>query len=238
MANNEQIIWDFLINAIGNPYGVAGLMGNLQSESALSPTNLQDSFNKAWGVTDQQFTDMVDKGQFDFCCNNKGAWGYGLAQWTSVGRRINLWNYKNQKQVSIGDLNMQLEFLINELKTGYKSVYNVLISAKSVREASDIVLTRFEIPADQSENMKIYRAKLGQKFYDKYANKKPLTYKDQMYRVTATSGLNVRQSANVNSDIVTQMPTDTLFAIDRNDGEWGYIPVVKGWTFLKYAKLV
>ena len=58
--NNEKIIWDYLKANIGNEYGVAGLMGNLRAESALSPTNLQDSFNKAWNVTDEQFTQMVD----------------------------------------------------------------------------------------------------------------------------------------------------------------------------------
>lgn len=37
---------------IKNPYGVAGLMGNLYAESALSPINLQNSYEKKLGYTD------------------------------------------------------------------------------------------------------------------------------------------------------------------------------------------
>lgn len=35
--SNEQKIWSFLMGKIGNAYGVAGLMGNLNAESALNP---------------------------------------------------------------------------------------------------------------------------------------------------------------------------------------------------------
>ena len=33
----EQEIWDTLIEEIKNPYGVAGLMGNLMAESSMNP---------------------------------------------------------------------------------------------------------------------------------------------------------------------------------------------------------
>ena len=38
-----------------------------------------------------------------------------------------------------------------ELKTSYKTVYNAIKDAASIKAASDIVLKKFEIPADQSE---------------------------------------------------------------------------------------
>ena len=43
-VNAEKTIWDYLIGKINNPYGVAALMGNLYAESALRPSNLQDSY--------------------------------------------------------------------------------------------------------------------------------------------------------------------------------------------------
>ena len=46
VADPEKKIWDFLMDKIGNVYGVAGLMGNLYAESGLKPNNLQNSFNK------------------------------------------------------------------------------------------------------------------------------------------------------------------------------------------------
>ena len=87
---------------------------------------------------------------------------------TYYSRKQNLYNLKKSKGCSIGDPKMQLQFLISELK-GYTTVNSVLKSAKSVREASDIVLTKFEKPADQSESVKKLRAKYGQGYYDKYA---------------------------------------------------------------------
>jgi len=42
---------------------------------------------------------------------------------------------------------MQLEFLLSELKEGYRgSCYNPLLSAKSVLEASNIMLLKYEKP--------------------------------------------------------------------------------------------
>lgn len=38
--SNEERIWNFLISKGLNPFGVAGLMGNLDRESGLSPINL------------------------------------------------------------------------------------------------------------------------------------------------------------------------------------------------------
>lgn len=60
---NEKHIWDTLYAKIGNPYGVAGLMGNLYAESALRPDNLQGSFEDALGHSDASYTQAVDSGR-------------------------------------------------------------------------------------------------------------------------------------------------------------------------------
>ena len=63
---------------------------------------------------------------------------------------------------------MQLDFLYKELCEGYKTVLSVLKNAKSVLEASNIVLLQFERPANQSESVQAKRASYGQKYYDKF----------------------------------------------------------------------
>lgn len=234
--NNEKIIWDFLKKNLGNEYGTAALMGNLRAESALNPKNLQDTYNKAWGVSDDQFTAMVDSGQYDFCCNNMGAWGYGLAQWTSVGRRKSLYAYKCAKKTSIGDLNMQLEFLINELISSYKHVYDVLISATSIREASDVVLKKFEIPADQSENMCKLRASYGQSYYDKYADHTTASMPVNLYRVKTEKGLNVRTGPGTNYKRLKTLKNKTIIPVTSKSGNWGYVPAHSGWVCLDYTE--
>ena len=163
----EEKIWNALLGLTdGNACGAAGLMGNLYAESALNPRNLQQSFEKKLGMTDDSYTDAVDSGAYANFVHD-GA-GYGLAQWTYWSRKRNLLSYAQKCGASIGDLDMQLAFLTAEIK-GYASVWCVLRSATSVREASDAVLLHYERPKDQSDKVKVKRAEYGQRYYDAYA---------------------------------------------------------------------
>ena len=165
--SNSKIIWDFLKKEGFSDFGVAGLMGNLDAESALRPNNLQDTYSKSLGLSDAEYTAKVDDGSYTNFVKDSA--GYGLAQWTYWSRKENLLNYAKEKKKSIGDLEMQLEFLIKELKTSYtNSVYNILINATTVQQASDVVLMNFERPANAASK-KSQRAAMGQVYYDKYA---------------------------------------------------------------------
>ena len=163
---NEKTIWDYLLKQIGNEYGVAGLMGNLYAESALRSNNLQNSGNNRLGLTDEEYTKAVDNGTYGHFVQD--SIGYGLAQWTYWSRKEALYSFAKAAGVSIGNITMQLDFLVREMKVDYKSVWNALCNAESVREASDVVLTKYEKPADQSESAKQRRAGYGQKYYDEY----------------------------------------------------------------------
>lgn len=165
---NEQKIWSFLMEKIGNPCGVAGLMGNLYAESALKPTNLQNSYEKSLGMTDESYTAAVDNGSYTNFVRDSA--GYGLAQWTYHTRKAALLAYVKAAGASIGDVDAQLGFLWKELSESYSaSVLSVLKSAKTIKEASDVVLTKFECPANQGSSVKAKRAEYGQTYYDKYA---------------------------------------------------------------------
>lgn len=161
----EEEIWDALLKDIKNEFGVAGLMGNLYAESGVRSNNLQNTYSKKFGLTDEEYTKQVDNGTYTNFIKDSA--GYGLAQWTYWSRKQNLLNYANEQGASIGSCKMQVEFLLKELK-GYKTVYNTLQNAKSIKEASDCVLTQFERPADQSDNVKNKRAEYGQTIYNKY----------------------------------------------------------------------
>ena len=169
--NNAEKIWYFLIEKLNNPYGVAGLMGNLYAESGLMPNNLQNTFSKKFNMSDEEYTAAVDAGTYaNFA---KDSAGYGLAQWTYSARKLNLYNYVKTKGVSIGDLEAQLEFLYKELIT-YTNVMKVLKEAKTIQEASDIVLTKYERPANQSDVVKEKRASYGKKYFDAYNKKEEI----------------------------------------------------------------
>lgn len=164
---NEEKIWNFLKERGLTDYGAAGLMGNLYAESGFKSTNLQNTYEKKLGFTDDTYTDAVDKGYYNNFVKDRA--GYGLAQWTHWSRKQKLLEYAKSKGASIGDLEMQLEFLIRELERSFATVIATLRKATTMREASDIVLLKFERPADQSETAKIRRANYGQKYYDKFA---------------------------------------------------------------------
>jgi hypothetical protein len=164
---NVEKIWNFLIKNYENPFGVAGLMGNLYAESGLNPQNLQNTYEKKLGMSDAEYTNAVDAGTYSNFAKDSA--GYGLAQWTYYSRKQNMLTFHTKKGKSIGDLNTQLEFLVHELTTNYKnSVWEVLKSAKSILEASNAVLLKFERPADQSTAVQNKRASFGQEYYNKY----------------------------------------------------------------------
>lgn len=159
---SAKTIYDKLYEAIGNPYGVCGLMGNLYAESGLKSNNLQNSYNSKLNITDEEYTRLVDDDNYPDFITDKA--GYGLAQWTYYTRKENLLKFAKSKGVSIADESMQVEFLIDEIK-GYTSVWGVLISAKSIKEASDAVLLGYEKPANQSDSVKETRTKYGENLY-------------------------------------------------------------------------
>ena len=164
----EKRIWDFLKAEGFNDFGIAGLMGNLFAESRLLPNNMEDKYQSKLGYNDESYTRAVDNNTYTNFV--KDAVGYGLAQWTYWTRKQNLLNFARQNNKSIGDLDMQLHFLVKELKESYtNSVYNVLKKATSVLEASNAVLLNFERPANISESVQATRAKYGQTYYDRYA---------------------------------------------------------------------
>lgn len=182
-TTNEEKIWNYLKASGLSACGVAGLMGNLYAESELRPNNLENGCEERLGYTDATYTAAVDSGSYaNFA---KDGAGYGLAQWTYSTRKAELFAFAKNQLTSIGDLEMQLKFLLRELAGNYPTVMNTLRMIDSVRIASDIVLLKFEQPADQSEAVKVKRAGYGQIYYDKYA--KEDTMNEQELRAKAVS---------------------------------------------------
>ncbi len=165
-APNEDHIWNVLYAEIGNPFGVAGLMGNLFAESGLQPSNLQNSYEESLGHSDASYTQAVDSGSYPNFKSDSA--GYGLAQWTTRDRKTALLSYANGKGSSIADLDMQLNFLCEELETKFSDVLDKLKNASSVCEASNYVLIHFEAPADQSESVQAQRSAYGSVYYGRY----------------------------------------------------------------------
>lgn len=228
-AIDPQKVWNFFKSKGLSEYGIAGLMGNLYAESGLRTCNLQSYYEKSLGMTDAEYTVVVNSGVYDNFVDDKA--GYGLAQWTYHTRKQALLNYAKSQKKSIEDFEMQLAFLYKELSESYKDVLADLRKATSVFAASNSVLTKFERPADQSESVQKKRAEFGQVYYDKYATK-PVSKIDTVKKVQSWANTNYNSGlvvdgiygANTKKALVKILQTELNQTYNAKlviDGIWG-----------------
>ena len=160
----ERIIWDYLKGKGLSDYVISGIMGNLYAESGLNPRNVENAFEFKYGYNDNSYTEAVDNGTYKNFVND-GA-GYGLAQWTYYKFKQELLNRAKAEQLSIGDLNLQLNYLWYWIQN--HSAFQSLINSNSVKSASDNFLKQYERPNDQSEAALLKRARYGEMYFNKY----------------------------------------------------------------------
>ena len=244
-----KYIWDYLIKKGLNAFATAGLMGNLFAESCLNPKNLQNAYEKSLGMNDESYTAAVDNGTYGNFVHDSA--GYGLVQWTFWSRKEGLLNFAKAAKKSIGDLDMQLDFMWKELQ-GYSSVIGTLKTATSVKQASDSVLTGFERPADMSDSVKEKRASYGQSYYDKYVGtqtpsvspQKPSETAFEPYVVKITADvLNIRREPTTASEVVSTITDFGCYTIvEESTGtgatKWGKLKSGLGWISLDYANRI
>ena len=159
---NIEKVWNYLTKKAGfTKQGAAGVIGNIRAESGVIPNNLQNIFNDSTGMSDEQYTKVVDNGSYtDFGADE---YGYGLVQWTSPGRKPGLLDYAKSKRKSIGDMGMQLEYMVSEMKSGYPTLYNMATtSGNSLYDVSTHMVKHYEVPAGYNlKSTHDYRASLG-----------------------------------------------------------------------------
>lgn len=173
MSEFNDYVWAELYNFIGNEYGVAGLMGNLQAESGIIPFRLQGDFSTNY-YKSINYTNNVDSGAISRDEFIHDAQGYGLAQWTYYTRKDALYDmYINGSYTSIGDVRLAVDYLIYELSTDYAYIMPTLRNATSIREASDIVLHEFENPEHQEPEVERLRELLSIAIYNEESGGTP-----------------------------------------------------------------
>ena len=228
VTSNEETIWNYLYGKLGNAYGTAGLMGNLYTESALRPTNLQNTYEKKLDYSDAEYTAAVDNGSYDNFIKDSA--GYGLAQWTYWSRKQALLEFAKAEGKSIGDLSLQLDFIWKELSESYSGLLSTLKTATSVRDASTAVLTIYERPADQGESVQTKRVSYGQAYYDKYA---VVVYPEKLttgyYRVRKSWDDKKSQlgAYRILANAKAKADANAGYSVFSNDGKVVYAPSAK-----------
>lgn len=143
--DNRTKIWNFLIEKGLSPPQAAGIMGNIQTESA-----------NTWDPT------IVQGGSHSDTPPDGKNVGYGIVQWTPGTKILRA---ADQTGSSPGDLAFQLNLLWGQL-TGTppgdyiseKSAGDAVLAATDVREAAKAFMVKYERPADQSDTAQNHRA--------------------------------------------------------------------------------
>lgn len=246
----DEIGWKAFISAGFSEVATAAWLGNLQAESGLKANNLQNSYEKSLGMDDVAYTKAVDNGSYGKEQFYTDRAGYGLAQWTYWSRKKAMYEYIVEKQkASIGDVNAQFDFLLHEVSTSYSGLVTRLKTCKTVKEASDLILTQYEKPANQSDAVKTTRASYGQKFYDKFAGKEtgtvtPATPSVPFLVDVSITDLNIRKGPGTNyakTGKYTGKGRFTITEVQSGAGStagWGKLKSGAGWISLDYAKRV
>lgn len=187
--------------------GACAIIGNLQAESVLIPNNLEDSYSVSLRMSDVQYTEAVDNGSytnFVYDCA-----GYGLAQWTYYTRKQKLLNYAKSQGKSIGDLDMQLAFLIKEFQEDFSSIFNQLKSSNNLYDLTLLLLNKWENPA--VKNIQV-RYQFAQNWYNTLTGGNGMTVNEAIEKVlnVARSNIGYHETGN----------NITKFAAERWDNEF------------------
>lgn len=164
---SEQTIYARLIAAGMSPAGAAGLMGNMQCESAMRASNAQDGMTS---LSDEDYTTAVDNGTYSNFVRD--AVGYGLCQWTYCTRKAALLAFAQSHGTSIGDESMQVQFAVQELKSDHAALWAYLCGTADVCTAASRVCTEYERPAVNNISA---RAEAAWEYYRSYAGTEPVT---------------------------------------------------------------
>ena len=147
--DNAKLIWSILVGDLGE-VATAGIMGNLRKESIILYGFQKQSDYSQSRKPSINYANGVSNGTIASNTFIHDSIGFGLAQWTYYSLKEDLYNYWKEASTvnSIGNTKMQAQFLLWHLKHKYQGVYNNLLQADGVRDATNIFLDQYERPAD------------------------------------------------------------------------------------------
>lgn len=194
--------WSALYWMIYNPYGRAGVLGNMYRESKVVPYQRNGVYTPPFTASVDYTKNVDDNYSIDEFANDGVA--YGLVQWLGARKR-GLYNQTKDIGYSVGDFERQIVYLRQELNGDFKSVLNALNSATTIDQASDIFLMDFEKPGG-IEKEKPIRRDFSRQIYDMLENGEQ------------PNPMTISITPSVNTLSLNQRVRLTVSA----SGEWGY----------------
>ena len=165
---NEMATLDILTALVKggmSPVGACAMGGNMLAESGMKANNLQDSYQKKLGYTDNSYTSSVDSGNYTRTQFLADEAGYGLCQWTWHTRKAALYDFAKSHGTSIGDEGIQAQFCIEELKNDFPALWEYLCETHDAYTATERICKEYEQPAVNNIEM---RYKYARQLYKDY----------------------------------------------------------------------
>lgn len=103
-SDNEAKALNYFVSEDFSQHQAAGMIGNFIQESGVNPKRVEDG----WGFPSQMKRVPPNKGP-------QGQPGYGIAQWTSPGRKEGLKNFAQEKNMPVYSLKLQLDWVNKEM---------------------------------------------------------------------------------------------------------------------------
>jgi len=126
--------------------GALAILGNWDCESNCEPVRVQGDFSPYRNMS-KQYVEDVNTGRitrYDFMYDQRG---FGLAQWTYFSRKGGLFDLHVQQNRSIGDLGLQVDFALLELRADFGSLNNLLRTSNDLYECTKQFCYVYENPA-------------------------------------------------------------------------------------------
>lgn len=186
----ETKIWYSLLEKGYSEYAVAGIMGNLYEISKFKSNELENEYEYLIGFTDETYTEAINailkprkeseegneeenseeeqlietetytREQFIF-----DQAGYGIALWNTEARKEALYDFAKEKGVGIDNEDMQIQYLLIDLKNYQDDSW---INAESVEEATKAFYITF---IDPNEIDTTHIEEKAKEFYEQYHGK-------------------------------------------------------------------
>lgn len=129
--------------------GACAMLGNMQAESGLKSNIVQRGMQS---LSDEEYTRRVDAYPVSEATFIHDSAGYGLCQWTFWSRKKALLDYAHDRGMSVGDESTQIDFCVQELQTGYSSLWAYLCNTDDTYEATERICKEYEKPAVSNIN--------------------------------------------------------------------------------------
>lgn len=126
------------------------MMANWEEESNNESVRIEGDYSP-FRTASKSYVKKIDSGEIDRQGFVNGR-GFGIAQWTWEPRKLALYDFWQSYGGSIGDLQMQLDFVLFELKTGFADLYKELCTSHNLQQLVKDILYVYENPAEKINN--------------------------------------------------------------------------------------